>query len=369
MEKENAPVAPEKRKLSLDIQAIETVAASYPEEIRESLIWLAGYIREECNRSMIVFEEKIRVLGFEVTRETIGKILRGGWNRNGEGKKIAPVWKLDNFLQLVERLRSESQLAAMAGKVPFVETSTWEVIKNYIDGRRAPDRICKFGLIIGPTGSQKTACFKQYSMRNNHGACVWMESPETPSLGQFVTDLSFRYGCSIYATQQRKKFKIKEIVNSRRTIIVDNVQRLFTEESRGVVLSSQPLFNYLQKLQDDTGCTIILSVTPEFDTWFSAGAAAGYFEQFEGRCGGRKGFLWLDKHAPRSDVLAIARAFGVVDAASHVKYLERLSRERGRIRVLFDALQNAKQIADGDGKPLTVEYLKEASGITDEPGN
>jgi len=359
----------QKRKLNLDLQAIETVALSYPEEMRDPLIWLAGYIREECNRSMPVFEEKIRNLGFEVTRETIGKILRGGWNRNGEGKRIPPVWKLENFLQLVERLRTESQIAAMAGKVPFVETSTWETIKNYIDSRRAPDRICKFGLIIGPTGSQKTACFKQYALRNNHGACVWMESPETPSLGQFITDLSFRYGCSIYASQQRKKFKIKEIVNAHRTIIVDNVQRLFAEESRGTVLSSQPLFNYLQKLQDDTGCTIILSVTPEFDAWFSAGSAAGYFEQFEGRCGGRKGFLWLDKHAPRSDVLAIARAFGLADASSHIKYLEELSRQRGRIRVLFNALQNAKQIADEEGKSLTIDHLREAAATPEEAGN
>lgn len=339
---------------SLEASKIEATALLYPEEMREAFIWFAGYVCQECARNTEVVEAKTKALGFTVTAGTYVKILRGKWNRDKDGNEVSPILRLNNFLQIVERLRRDSVLSAQAGKVPFVMTPTAELIFDYIDTRRAPDRVCKFGLIIGPTGSQKTATFKQYCVQNNHGACVWVEAPVRGRLSQFITDLAAKYGVSIWFSIARKELKIRESVNSTKCIIIDNVQRLYNEDGRG----SQEVFNFLQKLQDDTGCTIILCATPDFRGKFISGKDRGYFEQFEGRCGGEKEFLELEAYTPREDVLAIAKAFDLRDAEKHVAYLEKLAGERGRVRILFNALQLARQRAEQQKAKLTIQHVR-----------
>lgn len=344
--------------LNFEVSKLETIALTYPEEMREPFLWLAGYVRNECGCSLDVLEAKTKELKFQTTNSTFSKILRGRWQLDSHNRKITPIMASKNFLQLVERLRAEAQLNTLAGQVAFVKTGTTTLISDYIDVRRAPQRVCKFGFIGGPTGSQKTATFKHYCLLNNHGACIWMEAPERPKLGQFITDLAYRYGASIWLNRLKKENKIRESVNARRTIIVDNIQRLHDEKNSDD--QGREVFNYLQKLQDETGCTIILSATAEFYKKFTAGIAKGYYEQFEGRCGGRKQFLVLPEFAPREDVLQIAEAFGLKEPDRHTDYLEKIAQEPGRIRILFQALQSAKQVADNNSEVLTINHVKDA---------
>jgi DNA transposition AAA+ family ATPase len=349
--------------ISYEVRVLEGYAETYPEEMREPFMWLGGYIPNACNRNLEVLQSRMSELGFDTTASTISKILRGHWQTDAKNQKLpTPVMKLSNFISLVDKLRQEDGLRAMAGKVPFIKTGTWDDISNYIDIRRAPDRICKFGLIIGPTGAQKTACLKHYVVENNHGSCKWIEAPEKPNLGQFVSDLAVAYGASLYHSQTQKKCKIAENVNSRRTIIVDNIQRLYREGDG----ANQTVFSFLQKLQDTTGCTVILSATVDFKLKFLAGATQGYFEQFEGRCGGKREFLELPMFTPRADIQQIAEAFHLVNADKHLKYLEEIARERGRIRILFNALQNAAQLASAEKTKLTINHVRAAMGEEQE---
>ncbi|HWY76897.1 MAG TPA: ATP-binding protein [Verrucomicrobiae bacterium] len=343
--------------LQLETSHLETTAQLYPEPMREPFVWLGSYVSRECDRNLEVLEARVKSLGFETTASTFAKILRGRWQKDASGNPLdAPVMKLRNFLQLVDRLRADCNISAMAGRVPFVKTGTWELIKNYIDVRRAADRICKFGLVIGPTGAQKTACYHQYCLENNHGSCVWLEAPETSHFTQFITDLASCYGVSAYMPTTRKKLRIRECVNAKRTIIVDNIQRLYRSRDG----ANQPVFGYLQKLQDETRCTIIMSASPDFKGAIMAGEDRGYFEQFVGRCGGSAEFLELPAYTPREDALQIADAFGLQHAEKHAKYLEDLARRSGRVRTFFQAFQTAKQIAE-DNK-LTIDHLREALG-------
>ena len=345
---------------TLDVTAIERASSGYPEEMREPMLWLGGFIREECNNSVDVLEAKIKRLGFTTTASTFSKIFRGQWNRSANGTPLkSPVLALLNFIQIVDRLRMESRLAEQSAEVPFVETETWNTIRNYIDIRRAPGQVCKMGLIVGPTGSQKSHCLKHYKTLNNHGQVVHIEADHTGHMGEFISDLANAYGCARTVKMPIKKLRISEYINDRRTIIIDNVQRLHRPD-RGW---SQPVFNYLQKLQDDTNCAIILCACVEFASVMTNSMERGYFEQFEGRCGGRRKFLTLPTWTPASDLLKIAEAFKLVEPQRHLKVLEKLSRESGRIRILFDVLQDARRMADEDGRPLTIDYVKEAAGI------
>ena len=330
-------------------------AESYPEEVRANFLWLGAYLRDKCHRNLDVLEAQITKLGFSTTGGTIAKLIQGRWFKAANGMPTAPIIKIENFLQLVDRLKEHARLSDMAGKVPFVETGTWEDIASYVDVRRAPDQVCKFGLIVGPTGSQKTSCAKHYCMRNNHGACNHIEAPDTPSLGKFITDLAKCYGISEWASLATKCVKLSQCINETRCIFIDNIQRLYKDGDGW----NQPIFNYLQKLQDDTNCTIILMCVPEFELTLRAGRERGYFEQFEGRCGGRDEFLILPEFTPREDLLQFASAFKLLDARRNIGILEQLCRQRGRLRVVFNCLQKATRLAKAEGdEKLTIDHIR-----------
>ncbi len=346
---------PETDRTRLDNVSLEQRALLYPEELREPFVWLGCYLREECSREYDVLVANAKKLGVMFDKTTWSTIMRGKWNRDDDGNLTEhPKVKLDKLLKAIAVLRSDSRIKEQGGRIPFVETSITRTIFDYVDKKRAPDRVCKFGVVIGETGNQKTAAFKEYCRQNNHGACVWLDAPETPSIYRFKTDLAVRYGRNPQESLPKKEAAIFDAVNERKTIIVENIQRLYEPRLEG----KQPVFDFLQKLQETTGCTIILSFTPTFDKVFTGQRARGFFEQFEGRAGGGRTFLRLPEYPPEEDVLTIAHAFKLSRAESHLEYLVNLSKQPGRIRILFETLQEAKIRAERRKETLTIEHLK-----------
>ena len=352
----------------VDDATIAARTAGYPESVREPVMWLLGYFRDNCSRSYPVLAERAAKLGHTRTPNFFNVVLTGSYFAKKDGKTQGSA---ANLIEIIDALRRDALIAERAGKVPFVETPTWLDIRDYIDAKRAPERVCKFGVIIGPTGSQKTACLKHYRTLNNHGTCIHVEAPSTGNMGDFLSDVAARYGEGAWANASILKRKIAENMNDRKCIIVDNVQRLFKADKG----NDQPVFNYLQKLQDDKECTIIFSIAALGARFLTEGIAAGFFEQFEGRAGGRKSFLVLPDYAPAEDVLAIARAFGMSEALAYrgdaagnstlprwLKYLIDVGREHGRIRILFEALQTARELADQRGEALSLDIVKAARG-------
>jgi hypothetical protein len=112
-------------------------------------------------------------------------------------------------------------------------------------------------------------------------------------------------------------------------------------------------------LQDEKGFTPILSATPEFYREFLNGLHSGYFEQFEGRVGGRDQFLILPEYAPMEDIICIATKYGLQDPEGNIEFLTKVARMPGRVRKLFQTLQTAKEEAVEDGAPFTIEHVKE----------
>lgn len=348
-------IADPNARIRLDTVSLEARAALYPETLREPFVWLGSYVREECSKEIDILVERCRKIDIAFDKTTWSRILRGRWNRDAADVELdTPIVALPKLLKAIDALRKDARVAEQGGRIPFIETKTTRTIFNYLDKKRATDRVCKFGVVIGETGNQKTAAFREYCRQNNHGACVWLDAPETPSVYKFKTDLGTRYGCHPETSLPKKEHAIRRAVNDRKTIIVENVQRLYDPRTEG----RQLIFDYLQKLQEDTGCTIIISFTPTFEKTFTDGRARGFFEQFEGRAGGQRTFLRLLPYPPEEDVLQIATAFKLRDAEKHLDYLVALSREPGRIRILFETLQEAKIRSERRKEQLTLDHLK-----------
>ena len=139
---------------SLETSKMQAVAEALPERMREPFMWFAGFFARDCLKNPDVLETKLKALKLDTTPGSFVKILRGRWNHSApspehpEGEKCAPVLALENFLQIVERLRKDSQFAEQAGKVAFIETGTTRLIFDFIDGLRDE----------GDINGQKEAC-------------------------------------------------------------------------------------------------------------------------------------------------------------------------------------------------------------------
>lgn len=336
-----------------------------PPEMREDYVWLKVFTREVCARDVDALCERLRQLGFNHDKTTLVKILRGRWNRDAAGVvKPTPVLALSKFRELVEALRSNVRAEQLRGKVPFIRTTVAASIMDYLDLKRAEDRVNKFGIIVGPTGSSKSASFIEYCRLNNHGKCIHVEAPEGGRMTEFISLLATKYGYSPQLNQAAKRNAVLSTVlqgdnrnRSERMILVDNTQDLYRPGQR-----EQPAFSFLRRLQDMSGCTVVLSITPTFERTLVASMMEGYFEQFEGRSGGRRTWLRLPEFPPEEDVVAIAKSFGVQAPKSASKLLVSIGREPGRIRRLFEVLQEAKRISEAEQRPLDAELIAEIRG-------
>jgi DNA transposition AAA+ family ATPase len=335
-----------------------------PAELREDYRWLKAYTRDACNRDIEILTARFREVGVLRDRTTWATILRGRYQRDSHGRQLAnPKVSGELFCQEVEALRSQIRIESMRGLVPFIETTTWDAIDTLITARRDTARVNKFAMIVGPTGSQKTACLREYRNRNNHGMTTLIEAPEEGRLGEFLRLLSLSYGAGAKLTTNQMRARIMAILGAgtaaeraKRCIIIDNAQECWIKDTK----SEQPVFTFLRRLQDTTGCTIVLSITPIFERTLMSGMIEGWFEQIEGRTGGRNRWLRLPEYAPDEDVIAIAKAFGLRDVKGNLKLLRDISREPGRVRRLFEDLQEGKILAGKD--PFTVDHIREVRG-------
>ncbi len=335
---------------------IDLEAALLPEELRDSYVWLKIHAREVCGQSIQQVTRGFQRAGVDFDETTVSKILRNRWNRDRRGNPLPnPVVAMPKLIKAIEQLRNRARVESVRGRVPFVMTPTAQSIFDYIDLRRSPDWVNKFGVIVGPTGSQKTATLKEYQSRNNHGQVICVESPENGALSELLAAMASAYGYTRDASKPRLRNAVFRSVTETRTVIVDNAQELY----RPQLGHDQPAFSYLRRLQDEKGCTIILSITPTFERTLVNSMMAGYFEQFEGRAGGRRNFLRLPEYASAEDCLAIAQAFGLQDAEQHTAELVRIAREPGRIRRLFGDLQIAKLTASAAKESLEIEHLRD----------
>lgn len=342
-----------------DDGTINREAALLPEAYQEDYRWLKGFTRDECAKDIDVLIARILKAGGDMDKTTAAKIIRGRITVDHDGvARENPVMNLDKLQTLIRALRDGVRLESIQGRIGWVETSVTKTMFNYFRTKWAPATVNKFGIVSGPTGSGKSATAREFQRQNNHGACVHLEAPEGGGLQEFVSRLGVRYGINPRLSSARKRDAIFATVKWRNMIIIDNAQELWSEAGG----SDQPRFSFLRRLQDETGCTVILMITPMFEKTMRDQMMQGYFEQFVGRTGGVKNWIRLPEYTPSADCVTIAKSIGLVDAAANKEALHAIAKEPGRIRRLFEDLQQGQQLAKKAGKPFTFDYVSIARG-------
>lgn len=339
---------------------LEAGISHYPEPIRTEVRWIQGFWMERSNSNFETLRHTAVKLGYDKSREYFRNLLVGDYF-----KTKASTWQeggraWTEFLAMADALRRHDRLIARTGQLPFVQTPTYHCIANFITALRAPSAVCRIGGIVAPTGGQTSESFKFYRDLNNHGAVIHVEAPYDGRVSKLRTKILVAYHLSGNKIMRHSQTELDAHVNESRTIIIDNAQNLYVR-GRG---TDQPGFNFVRELYDDKRPTIILKFTEEFLQDLTGAAARGYFEQFVGRMGGMDNLLRLPEHAPAADLKAIAHAFRLAPSAVD-DYLYKWSRKQGRIRIVFNKLQRAQEIARLEGRErITLADLAEADQWT-----
>jgi DNA transposition AAA+ family ATPase len=340
---------------------IETETAQMPPALREGYRWLKLYAREECKRDVDVLTAKFRDRGVTIDKTNWTRVLKGRWKKDAYGEEIpTPCIAAANLLQSITALREQVRVEILQGRMPFVETDTFHTIRRFVEKKMKPDRVNRFGVITGPTGTQKSASYKELARRNPK--IKWLEAPDNASLKEFVLRLAVKCGASRNASHTSARARIFEDIGREHCIIIDNTQDLVRSKRELTQMGkqdyTQPAYQFMRSLQDENDCTFIWSITPENeDMMFDSKSL--YYEQFEGRAGGRDGFLRLQDYPPRKDLIKIAEALGLRNAERHADLLVEIGKERGRIRRFFEILQEAKNAAEAESERLTIEHIEE----------
>ncbi|HTJ77967.1 MAG TPA: ATP-binding protein [Rariglobus sp.] len=325
----------------------------YPIEAIDATMAIHSYLYRRCEGNINVLVEHARLKGFNYDYGFFYQLLTARYFRP-DSKTGKPQGSWKNVVELWKQLQIFDIFAKALSKIRFVDTSVYERINDYVQLKSTPFNACRFGAVVGHTGMMKTESFLEIGRRGKAGAIFRIESPAQPKLNQFIHKLAHALGAQKTWTIARKMAHIVENVADR-VLIIDNVQRCFNLRSG----SNQPIFDYLQELQEDTGCTIIICWTPvdkEFEGEFTGGA---YFEQFVGRIGGEREILRLEDYPLEEDIEKIALSFHLPegDVEKLMPRLRLLVREKGRIRALFNALQQGARLATADEKPFRAHHV------------
>lgn len=324
--------------------------AHYPDAVRDDAIWLWFFTKTKCNGEHAILHKVARAIGL---KDASGKEPSDQyWYQVSSGRYFRPGGDAKAFKRYVEAIRAFARRREEGGAIAFQETGNWHKVRDFIDRRRSLSATCRFGGIEGLTGSQKTACLKHYAVLNNHLETVYMEAPARCTRARFVQKLAKAYLVPDSRTSGEKELAVESFlagnstvsfdtsVGRARTILIDNVQRLFRPN---VAPDQQPIFNYLHELQDDTGCCIILTWVPSFRKTITE--KSPFWEQFLGRMGGEEKILRLDQELTRKELTAYAKAFRVADDAKALTYLAKWAGTRLGVRILMDRLEDARQLA------------------------
>ncbi|MFA5263219.1 MAG: AAA family ATPase [Opitutaceae bacterium] len=325
----------------LEAQMVKNEA---PEAVKEGSVWLHQFMHRCCSGSPALVAsilKKISAQDYPNKEQYIYQIARGIYFKKAAGRQA-----IETFKEMIDRLIQWDRIEQTRGRVPFNENlRSWVLLRDYIDSRRALGAVCKFGAICAETGMGKTEGTKHYQLLNTHALTVRTEMPMPCTLARFVTYLGCCYNIPTSLSTSERLMAIDENVTEARTIIVENCQKAFNPKSGHIYL---PIFYYLQELQDNRGCTVILTWTPQFEGEIIGGKHNKYFEQFISRIGGADEVLQLPR-PNKADLRAIIEQFEIADSAAALPLLAEWSRQPGPYRLIFHRLQRAKMLAGKSG--------------------
>jgi len=290
------------------------------DEADEALIW---WFYCHCRDKRFSLAESADAVGYDST--TIHRLFNGTYGA-----------KLDKVVEAITRYKKVTAERDKRRDIGFIETSTWRKVSQICDSAFY-DAMPAF--IYGASQIGKTACLKEYALRNNHGQTRYIRMPSAPTFAYFVKTVAEACFISTRQNHDITRRRIMDSVDKKNLLIIDEVHQALITSSDMI---ARKVVEFLREIYDRTGCGIVLCGTKVLRDEFERGRQAMIYDQFR-----RRGMLELNlPDTPlKSDIVKIARSFDLDEPSDRV----------------FDTIKSMLQ-ESGLGK--YIKFLQYANGVS-----
>lgn len=302
------------------------------DETDEALIW---WFYCHCRDKRFSLAESADAVGYDST--TIHRLFNGTYGA-----------KLDKVVDAITRYKKVSAERDKRRDIGFIETSTWRKVSQICDSAFY-DAMPAF--IYGASQIGKTACLKEYALRNNHGQTRYIRMPSAPTFAYFVKTVAEACFISTRQNHDITRRRIMDSVDKKNLLIIDEVHQALITSSDMI---ARKVVEFLREVYDRTGCGIVLCGTKVLRDEFERGRQAMIFDQFR-----RRGMLELNlpDSPPKIDIIKIARSFDLDEPSDRVFETIKTMLQESGLGKYIKFLQYANGVSVSRKEQLTWDHF------------
>ncbi len=304
-----------------------------PQKFHDDLLWFHQHILDE-GLSWTEVEKTVNYAS-----NTIFKFLKG----ISEGS-------YDNFIASIRQYRKLYEARRDIKTASFAENPISRLIWNTLDYTFANRCMT---LIIGPSCIGKSTSLQEWRDRNNHGRSVYVDCPPTTGMKSFLRAIAGKVGVNKGYSLDMMLEGVVNSMNENRILLLDNMHRAIPSDGR----SSPKIFDVIQHIFDESGCSIAMSATARLDSQMRH--SDYMFEQIKGRVGIP---VYLPDEVKSGDIMPIVRQY-LKPSASVMEHCLAIANGEGKIRQLCEMLKIASKIAQKSKREMQESDLMKALSI------
>lgn len=215
--------------------------------------------------------------------------------------------------------------------------------------------------IIGGAGRSKTVAAREWHL--SHPDSIYLDCPAVGGAGAFLRELATELQIGTSATLDKLAVAIETRIDKRNVLIVDEIARILPTSANPHGPGVKTL-NFLQRLHDRQGVTVIFVATDIFDETFNQLGLIRYLAQLHRRILFRYQIPAVDNR----EIACIVRAFNPEASVDLLREAKALGSGPDGVGPLFAYLNNARLLADEAGVPVDVEHLRESAKYSKDRG-
>ncbi|HYE30962.1 MAG TPA: ATP-binding protein, partial [Methylomirabilota bacterium] len=262
------PEARASQRFSVPGDVLQRVTADLPEDQRNAIRWLYGYIRSH-----------------NLSYTDIASKLKRGENRTYDSNTIYRIFnglheaRLDNFIKAVESFRRIEEQRSAITRIEFIETATARKMFKVFDSALTHNRLV---WIIGSSHIGKTSASLQYQRTHNHGQTKYVRVPAYGRMRRFAESLAKASGIGFGPNTTNMMRRILDAFDEHMLLIVDEAHQFFVGTAHQASRIPEGL-EFIRELHDTTGCGVAIVATEVFATEAANGKFAKDLKQFSNR--------------------------------------------------------------------------------------
>ncbi len=266
-----------------------------PPNQRDAIRWFFAYTKEKG------YSMKTAAAQIKKDTSTISRIFSGTYN--------ASVKEVVTAIESFKRIAEQRDAITTIG---FVPTSISRKIFSLVEFSLASNSV---GFIYGNSQIGKTLSLEEIKRRHSHGVVKYVRMPATPGVQLLMQEIAHacnvnKDGCFTHLRDQ-----VIKSLDKNNVLIVDEIHEAMQAHQKRTAIA---VFEMLREIHDRTKCGLVLCGTNVARDHFHEGEHKKILEQLLRRGVGK---LQLPQVAPRDDLDAIAKAYGLPPATDDAEQL------------------------------------------------